>query len=51
MPNVFEATYIRGDMLESRELSDAGIPGPLDMPNIPAWPEIALTGYPWQTAR
>jgi hypothetical protein len=46
VPNVFECTYIRKDLVSEMKLNTIPIPHPLDKPNTKN-PEIYLSGYPF----
>ena len=46
VPNVFECTYIRNDLVSEYKLNSQAIPHPLDKPNTNN-PEIHLSGYPF----
>jgi hypothetical protein len=47
VPNVFECTYVRNDMVAERRLNKETLPTSLDRRNLPQKPEIVLQGFPW----
>ena len=48
VPNVFECTYVRKNLVSSIELNNTKIPDPiLDRPNVKGNPDIELSGYPF----
>ena len=49
IPNVFECTYVRKDLLQNVIHSDEPIPGPLDQPNHEKRKDIVLKGHPYNS--
>lgn len=47
VPQIFEATYVRNDLVSSVTLNKNPVPGPLDMPNLHWRSDIDLNYYPF----
>lgn len=47
MPNVFECTYIRNDLVTQRSPNREPLPLPIDMPNVPSKGIVIFDKYPF----
>jgi hypothetical protein len=47
LPNVFECTFIRNDVVHERTPNKHSLPFPIDMPNVPSHPVMTFDGYPF----
>jgi len=47
VPNVFECTYIRNDVVNNKRPNQSPIPSSLDRPNLPAKPDITINWPPF----
>lgn len=49
VPNVFECTYLRNDLVSTKELNTDPIPSAIDVRNHSYYNEMSLEGWPYKT--